>query len=196
MTEKTDTEQLKKLSERARKLADDCMPPSIANAERMPGEMMGVQIGLFSRLGRFARDIEVMLRSGDLVPRSASVPGWRDDEICEKLGSWLSAALEDDNVCDEFKADIRAWFDAGEPAGHSGLVNSPTRERELEEAGPCELPQLREIAKCARRLLEGASGHYINAEDRWCLETALDLYEGISHETIPDRKALGGSDDA
>jgi hypothetical protein len=29
----------------------------------------------------------------------------------EKLGAWLSAALEDDKVCGEMKADIRNWFD-------------------------------------------------------------------------------------
>jgi len=33
-----------------------------------------------------------------------------------KLGSWLSAALDDPNSCAEFKADIQAWFDAGSPS--------------------------------------------------------------------------------
>lgn len=32
-----------------------------------------------------------------------------------KLGSWMSAALDDPNVCDAMKADIREWFSAGEP---------------------------------------------------------------------------------
>lgn len=32
-----------------------------------------------------------------------------------KLGAWLSAALDDPNVCAEMKADIREWFSAGEP---------------------------------------------------------------------------------
>ncbi|WP_156367228.1 hypothetical protein, partial [Novosphingobium sp. KN65.2] len=32
-----------------------------------------------------------------------------------KLGQWLSAALDDPNVCEEMKADIREWFSAGEP---------------------------------------------------------------------------------
>lgn len=27
------------------------------------------------------------------------------------LGKWLAAALDDSTVCDEMKADIRAWFD-------------------------------------------------------------------------------------
>ena len=27
------------------------------------------------------------------------------------VGKWLSAALEDDSVCDEMKHDVRAWFD-------------------------------------------------------------------------------------
>lgn len=32
-----------------------------------------------------------------------------------KLGAWMSAALDDPQVCDEMKADIREWFSAGEP---------------------------------------------------------------------------------
>lgn len=31
------------------------------------------------------------------------------------LGKWMSAALDDANVCEEMKADIREWFSAGEP---------------------------------------------------------------------------------
>ncbi|MEK7817349.1 MAG: hypothetical protein AAB281_03760 [Actinomycetota bacterium] len=31
------------------------------------------------------------------------------------LGKWLSAALDDPDVCTEMKADIRAWFSSGEP---------------------------------------------------------------------------------
>jgi hypothetical protein len=33
----------------------------------------------------------------------------------DRIGWWLAAALDDPNVCEEFKADIRAWFDAGMP---------------------------------------------------------------------------------
>jgi hypothetical protein len=33
----------------------------------------------------------------------------------EALGAWLSAAQEDPNVCDQMKADIAAWFEAGQP---------------------------------------------------------------------------------
>ncbi len=29
------------------------------------------------------------------------------------VGSWLSAALDDPNVCEEMKADIRQWFNDG-----------------------------------------------------------------------------------
>lgn len=32
-----------------------------------------------------------------------------------KLGAWMSAALDDPNVCDAMKADINEWFSAGEP---------------------------------------------------------------------------------
>lgn len=30
-----------------------------------------------------------------------------------KIGGWLSAALDDPNVCEAMKADINHWFDAG-----------------------------------------------------------------------------------
>lgn len=32
--------------------------------------------------------------------------------VDDRIGFWLSAALDDPNVCEEMKADIRAWFDA------------------------------------------------------------------------------------
>lgn len=30
----------------------------------------------------------------------------------ERVGAWLSAALDDPAVCEAMKEDIRAWFDA------------------------------------------------------------------------------------
>lgn len=33
------------------------------------------------------------------------------------LGKWMSAALDDPDVCEDMKADIREWFSAGEPVG-------------------------------------------------------------------------------
>ena len=32
-----------------------------------------------------------------------------------KIGAWLSAAFDDDNVCEEMKKDIRDWFDTLPP---------------------------------------------------------------------------------
>lgn len=32
-----------------------------------------------------------------------------------KLGFWLSAALDEPNACDEFKTDIRNWFEQHRP---------------------------------------------------------------------------------
>jgi hypothetical protein len=34
----------------------------------------------------------------------------RRAEHNDKIGKWLSAALDDIKVCDEMKADIRAWM--------------------------------------------------------------------------------------
>ncbi|MBD2786554.1 hypothetical protein ID858_17605 [Xenorhabdus sp. DI] len=54
-----------------------------------------------------------------------SVPEINDDDICyggseldsfenacERISEWLSAALEDPNVCIEFKNDINRWFES------------------------------------------------------------------------------------
>ena len=38
-----------------------------------------------------------------------------DKEVSDRLGKWMSAALDDPNVCEEMKNDIRAWFSAGQP---------------------------------------------------------------------------------
>lgn len=40
------------------------------------------------------------------------------------IGAWLSAALDDPTSCEEFKADIHAWFNAGEPAPHCSSVQA------------------------------------------------------------------------
>jgi len=37
------------------------------------------------------------------------------DHPSHKIGTWLSAALDDPLVCEEMKADIRAWFEAESP---------------------------------------------------------------------------------
>lgn len=45
-----------------------------------------------------------------------TTPALDDDaEVSDRLGAWLSAALDDSHACEEFKRDVRAWFDAGRP---------------------------------------------------------------------------------
>jgi hypothetical protein len=39
-----------------------------------------------------------------------------------RLGKWMNSALDDPDVCDEMKADIREWFSAGHPP--SALIDS------------------------------------------------------------------------
>lgn len=53
-----------------------------------------------------------------------NTPPKRASEITYKVGRWLSAALEDDAVCQEMKDDIIAWMEAGRPNSHT----SPERE--------------------------------------------------------------------
>ena len=46
-----------------------------------------------------------------------------------RLGKWMSAALDDPNVCEEMKADIRDWFSAGEPVvGWAAALSSPASQ--------------------------------------------------------------------
>ena len=47
----------------------------------------------------------------------AGMPAEADEmrEAAYNLGKWLSAALDDPNVCDEMKRDIHAWFSTGMP---------------------------------------------------------------------------------
>lgn len=42
-------------------------------------------------------------------------PAHRSIMASVQLGKWMSAALDDPNVCDAMKADIKEWFSAGEP---------------------------------------------------------------------------------
>jgi hypothetical protein len=37
-------------------------------------------------------------------------------EANNRLGKWMSAALDDPSVCEAMKADIRFWFDSWSPA--------------------------------------------------------------------------------
>jgi hypothetical protein len=46
-----------------------------------------------------------------------------------KIGYWLSGALEDPAVCDQMKADIKAWFEAHQP-GLDLLLSDTSTDRE------------------------------------------------------------------
>jgi hypothetical protein len=48
-------------------------------------------------------------------PEQPAFRGRMLDQANYKIGAWLSAALEDPNVCAEMKADINAWFEAHQP---------------------------------------------------------------------------------
>ncbi|PZQ55755.1 MAG: hypothetical protein DI555_06935 [Novosphingobium pentaromativorans] len=57
-----------------------------------------------------ARAAIAALQARSAEPR---VERWRKASIA--MGTWLSAAYDDPDVCDAMKADIREWFSAGEP---------------------------------------------------------------------------------
>lgn len=51
------------------------------------------------------------------------------------IGKWLSAALEDPSTCEAMKADIRAWFAAGEPSPVRPTLSEEDRARVEEVRG-------------------------------------------------------------
>lgn len=50
-------------------------------------------------------------------------------ETSDRLGAWLSAALDDPKVCDAMKADIEAWFGAGKPAASLPPATDPAIQK-------------------------------------------------------------------
>lgn len=44
---------------------------------------------------------------------------------CDQLGKWMSAALDDPNVCAEMKADITSWFNAQGLYAHESYSKKP-----------------------------------------------------------------------
>lgn len=97
-----------------------------------------------------------------------------------KLGSWMSAALDDVAVCEAMKADIREWFSAGEPMEILTAAITALRQHSGESA-------LRAIARKWLNWLERADDpdddcDYLN-EDGW------DDVRALAVET---RAALGG----
>lgn len=57
------------------------------------------------------------------------------------------------------------------------LLSALTAAEARAEAAEDRVGELEEIRKAARQILQGASGHYMNAEDRWILESRLDDYD-------------------
>jgi hypothetical protein len=63
----------------------------------------------------------------DLKALEWHMPAHRAVMASVKLGAWMSAALDDPNVCDAMKADIQEWFSAGEPMETLGQALADAR---------------------------------------------------------------------
>ena len=73
------------------------------------------------------------------------------------VGRWLSAALDDPNVCDEMKADIRRWFASGHPSFKWGEQAERDQAVARAEAAEAENARLREaLANPPRHVFWGA----------------------------------------
>lgn len=64
----------------------------------------------------FPREADAIAAWNRRPPASLPVQGVRvTEDASDRLGRWLSAALDDPGVCAEMKDDINAWFAAGQP---------------------------------------------------------------------------------
>ena len=114
-----------------------------------------------------------------------------------KVGSWLSAALDDDSVCEEMKTDIRAWFDgnghlkAPAPSSLAGGEGSrvPTIAWALAKATCGDAPTADDfkIARCVAAALspeaparEGGGGAVSEAELRDAITLILPMAKGYA----------------
>lgn len=59
---------------------------------------------------------ETLINAADIAESfDKQAAGQQKTAIANRVGKWLAAALDDPSVCDEMKADVAAWFGAGEP---------------------------------------------------------------------------------
>ena len=63
-------------------------------------------------LDNLERELDQNINDIDGAPRCPKIT---DGDATYRVGRWLSAALDDPQVCDEMKADILAWMEAGKP---------------------------------------------------------------------------------
>lgn len=73
-------------------------------------------------------------RPSDPVPSHA--------KITENVGRWLSAALDDPQACDEMKADILAWMEAGKPNVQPPPFLAPSLPSSDAASGGADTPKL------------------------------------------------------
>lgn len=67
--------------------------------------------------------------SRERAARILSLAPSQGAEAADRLGAWMSAALDDPKVCDAMKADIQAWFDAGQPVPVSTPRSAPMHDQ-------------------------------------------------------------------
>jgi hypothetical protein len=69
-----------------------------------------------------------------------------------KIGAWLSAALDDPKVCEEFRADILEWFEEKE------MTSSHKDIPEYDETVVCQNPECKHLEAPAITGLYGMAG--------------------------------------
>lgn len=71
-------------------------------------------------------------------------------------------------------------------ADRATLLSALTASEARAKAAEARVRKLEKIRKAARQIIQGASGHYMNAEDRWILERRLDDYDTRTLKGTPD----------
>lgn len=79
---------------------------------------------------RYAGLRKLVLRALDMLARMPN-PARRKRDADDALGKWMSAALDDPNVCAEMKSDINEWFEAIENAKLAQKVLQQIREAQI-----------------------------------------------------------------
>jgi len=86
--------------------------------------------GNLARAEKAEAERDAALAPTPAVPADAGL-----EDAADRLGAWLSAALDDPNVCDAMKADIQAWFAALRARPTPAPVGEPVAWRRMNESG-------------------------------------------------------------
>lgn len=117
---------------------------------------------LYQIADELERSIKALRTTPAATKSAAPVAANASAEATYRIGRWLSAALEDPNVCAEMKSDINAWMEAGKPnVQPSGNASAEARLRGVLEKTSRALEEIKAIVwgECPSLLNEDSGGN-------------------------------------